>query len=307
MPIASRIRCSESSRSHDPLPIINDYMYSCEKSKRKAKSWKDHLRCTSSSLITIIFVFSVVSFYYISNMIMHDDFSTIQGKSIESFRIKPPIIQLRDRNGLGVSSKIKTTNRRGIDKNLSLEVNFKREQLLDDESPYDKEDKMLANCVSLGDWQSLSYPNCNILHEFNLSENSTSQVGQGAYREVWAVPDMTGEIRAMKTLLYKQSYDLYYFWRHLQRHSRDAIAMERLTSSPHIVDIYGFCGNGGLYDYGDGGSLNTYRRLTDRDPFDDIRFIIQAAEGLAGKVSLSLNLGTDNETPFINILLDRFS
>lgn len=31
--------------------------------------------------------------------------------------------------------------------------------------------------------------------------------------------------------------------RNFDRHRRDAVAMEQLTSSPHVVDLYGFCGN----------------------------------------------------------------
>jgi hypothetical protein len=31
--------------------------------------------------------------------------------------------------------------------------------------------------------------------------------------------------------------------RNLERHRRDALTMERLTSSPYIISIYGHCGN----------------------------------------------------------------
>jgi len=31
--------------------------------------------------------------------------------------------------------------------------------------------------------------------------------------------------------------------------------MERLTKSNFVVDIYGFCGNSGLFEYADGGDI----------------------------------------------------
>jgi hypothetical protein len=43
--------------------------------------------------------------------------------------------------------------------------------------------------------------------------------------------------------------------RNLDRHLRDAVAMEQLTSSPWVMGVYGFCGNSGIFEFADGGSL----------------------------------------------------
>jgi hypothetical protein len=32
--------------------------------------------------------------------------------------------------------------------------------------------------------------------------------------------------------------------------------MERLTKSPHILNIYGYCGNSGLFEYAGGGDIS---------------------------------------------------
>jgi hypothetical protein len=32
--------------------------------------------------------------------------------------------------------------------------------------------------------------------------------------------------------------------------------MERLTKSPFVLDIYGFCGNSGLFEFGSGGDIS---------------------------------------------------
>ena len=62
-----------------------------------------------------------------------------------------------------------------------------------------------------------------------------SNVSHGYYRDVWAPNDKNETV--LKTLRMKHSYEVtnYEFTR------MDALVMERLTSSPRIVDIYGHC------------------------------------------------------------------
>jgi hypothetical protein len=58
-------------------------------------------------------------------------------------------------------------------------------------------------------------------------------------------------IVVLKTLLYRKDV----VPRNVERHRRDAMAMERLTSSRNIVDIYSFCGNSGIFQYANEGDL----------------------------------------------------
>ena len=43
--------------------------------------------------------------------------------------------------------------------------------------------------------------------------------------------------------------------RNYDRHRRDALAAERLTWSPNVIDIYSYCGNSGIYELAPGGDI----------------------------------------------------
>jgi hypothetical protein len=83
----------------------------------------------------------------------------------------------------------------------------------------------------------------------------TRLVNWGAYRQVWMIRDYDGVTkRAMKTLIAtskSRSFDL----RNQDRHRRDAVAFDQLTSSPLIVDIYAHCSNTAIFDFAGGGDL----------------------------------------------------
>jgi hypothetical protein len=67
-----------------------------------------------------------------------------------------------------------------------------------------------------------------------------------------------------------------YIERNYDRHRRDALSMERLTSSPMVLDIYSFCGNSGVFEFASGGDITdaiwprdgTSNKLT---PLDKLR------------------------------------
>jgi serine/threonine protein kinase len=130
-----------------------------------------------------------------------------------------------------------------------------------------KPDSPPDNCVPQYPWQTLSFPNCNRLHEMDAltrlrttnpaEEPEFMLLARGGYRDVWYVEttdlpgDIMGEVVAMKTLLYEHPWTE----RNMDRHRRDALATERLTGSPYALNLYGYCANTGLYDFADGGSL----------------------------------------------------
>merc|ERR1712150_270211 len=66
-------------------------------------------------------------------------------------------------------------------------------------------------------------------------------VGSGLWRQVWKVNDMA----VLKVMKLEHKYDI----RNLDRHRRDALVMERLTSNNYIVNTHGFCGTSVLTDY----------------------------------------------------------
>lgn len=91
-------------------------------------------------------------------------------------------------------------------------------------------------------WQDEFYPNCNLFHSIDFTEMNDEELqllGIGGARMVWKVNDVDGRGGALKTMIYKSAV----FDQTKAEHTRiDAILSERLTSSPHVIDIYGVCG-----------------------------------------------------------------
>ncbi|CAB9515322.1 activated protein kinase kinase kinase 7 [Seminavis robusta] len=130
-----------------------------------------------------------------------------------------------------------------------------------------KPDDTEEGCVPQYDWQTLSFPNCNSLHETDIltrmrtlnqaKKPESKLLASGGYRDVWLVenndlpPDVSREPIAMKTLLYEHPWSE----RNQDRHRRDALATDRLTGSPYALNLYGYCANTGLYEFAAGGSL----------------------------------------------------
>jgi serine/threonine protein kinase len=130
-----------------------------------------------------------------------------------------------------------------------------------------KTDYTDGDCVPMHEWQTKSFPNCNLVHEYDLTsagpgvhrnntnlilEDNLVMLGQGWFRNTWRLDvGSTNEKVVLKTLrLEREFYDEFY-----DLHRRDALAMERLTHSPFIMDIYGYCGQSALNelaDFGDG-------------------------------------------------------
>lgn len=138
-----------------------------------------------------------------------------------------------------------------------------------------------GKCKEMYDWQVSHNENCNVVHEAswgfvhplgwesqNLPEEYEFKEDQmfldpheqirlvagGAFRWVWMVREFDGTRRALKTLRVDgktQHFDL----RNFDRHRRDAVAMDQLTPSPLVVDMYGYCANTGIFDWGEGGDL----------------------------------------------------
>ena len=118
-------------------------------------------------------------------------------------------------------------------------------------------------------WMTRSFPTCNMLHELNMPHSlevgKSKILGNGFWRDVWRVLDLVPpspsfantkqDVRnnaiVLKTIRYKHKYTEYNF----DRHRRDALASERLTSSPRVVDMFAFCGQSGFFEYSSGGSL----------------------------------------------------
>eukprot|EP00804_Cyclotella_cryptica_P010718 CCRYP_005507-RC/>CCRYP_005507-RC protein AED:0.38 eAED:0.38 QI:182/1/1/1/1/1/2/1023/519 len=134
-------------------------------------------------------------------------------------------------------------------------------------------------CKAKYKWQTGAFPNCNNLHEFELGEltqmhgramrqalnakdgDGDEQVkywAHGYWRDVWLLSKAvaTGreeEITVLKTL--RMTHD--FTDRNYDRHRKDALASERLSKSPNVVDIYAYCANSAIFEYGDAGDIDS--------------------------------------------------
>ncbi|KAL7578247.1 hypothetical protein ACA910_012667 [Epithemia clementina (nom. ined.)] len=97
------------------------------------------------------------------------------------------------------------------------------------QSPFHQESAMEAN----NEEESMS-------EDGTMGEKRLGYLGSGYWKSAWAInPRMVDELVVLKAMKREHDVDL----RNLERHRRDALVMERLTFSPNIVDIFGYCGN----------------------------------------------------------------
>jgi hypothetical protein len=117
-----------------------------------------------------------------------------------------------------------------------------------------------GDCRLRYEWQKSLHPNCNSVHEFEMATPFSTRnprrkkykiVGHGYWRDVWIVYELSGEKTVFKSLRFE--HDINH--RNLDRMRRDALTMERLTSSTFIIDIYSFCGSSSISQFGDGGDI----------------------------------------------------
>jgi serine/threonine protein kinase len=97
-------------------------------------------------------------------------------------------------------------------------------------------------CLPMSEWQVKSFPNCNSFHETDFGrsvrDGELSVLGRGWFRTTWQYGPPGAPIPlVLKTLRMEREFLPEYY----ELHRRDATAMERLTWSEFVVDIYGYC------------------------------------------------------------------
>ena len=104
--------------------------------------------------------------------------------------------------------------------------------------------------------------------EQKQNAEQTGYVGEGLWRQVWKV-DPHFEMKTKKSKMgnYHHHHSPAVLKmmksqhpvdpRNFDRHRRDALVMERLTESKHVVSVYGYCGNTVLTEYA-GRSLDDF-------------------------------------------------
>lgn len=68
---------------------------------------------------------------------------------------------------------------------------------------------------------------------------------------------------------------------HFEHDRIDAVAMERLTSSPHVINVFGFCGHSVLTEYADGSGVGELADKSKKKPLVRLKIARDIANGLA--------------------------
>jgi Protein kinase domain len=165
-----------------------------------------------------------------------------------------------------------------------------------------------TGCVP-ADWHSFSFPNCNSLHEMNVKEDLmvnnerpmvAAYIANGLWRDVFQMTDDVGELYVLKMMKGEHDIDA----RNFDRHRRDALVMERFTSSSYVVSMYGFCGNTvvtefisrGLYNVIQSNSTQYPSRNSPKDRLQlslDVAKSIQVLHEIKGGPIVHTDLQTD--------------
>lgn len=126
-------------------------------------------------------------------------------------------------------------------------------------TPYEEH----KECIPMHNWQTSAFPTCNSVHEADISHffhkhrkkyvDLVKLLAHGYFRDVYRITDAdTFTSIALKTNRFERTFDRWT----LDRHRMDALAMDRMTTSHNIMNIYAYCGVGSLVEYADGGDLN---------------------------------------------------
>mmetsp|Transcript_19504 Transcript_19504/g.28901 ORF Transcript_19504/g.28901 Transcript_19504/m.28901 type:complete len:624 (-) Transcript_19504:40-1911(-) len=161
--------------------------------------------------------------------------------------------------------------------------NIEKIQKLSKKYSHAMRDSADEQCQFKYDWQEGAFPNCNVIHEFELGQlnrmlgrmarkrlrlregdgnDLVQYLSHGYWRDVWVLshrnaPDESHlkeeeELTVLKTLRYEHDFTD----RNYDRHRKDALASERLSGSPYVVDIFAFCQNTAVFEYGKGGDID---------------------------------------------------
>eukprot|EP00548_Thalassiothrix_antarctica_P014963 CAMPEP_0194174542 /NCGR_PEP_ID=MMETSP0154-20130528/8704_1 /TAXON_ID=1049557 /ORGANISM="Thalassiothrix antarctica, Strain L6-D1" /LENGTH=762 /DNA_ID=CAMNT_0038887995 /DNA_START=96 /DNA_END=2384 /DNA_ORIENTATION=+ len=183
---------------------------------------------------------------------------------------------------------------------------------------YDSDDERLSRmeireplehgeCVPMQKWQTTFHPSCNGVHELGL-EQMGSNTGddfnlfgtKGFWRNAWKL-DLVGghstlderETLVLKTLKFVHNFEDAHF-----EHDRvDAVAMERLTSSPHVINLFGFCGHSVMTEYADGSRVGELADKSKKTPLARLKIARDIAMGLADVHGID----GDGNTTFVHL------
>ena len=166
-----------------------------------------------------------------------------------------------------------------------------------------------GECAPTKDWQTSYYPSCNTMHELDLVHQTNPNIAggillfgtNGHWRNAWKVDyscsndgitQHCNETVVLKTLKLEHNFEDASY-----ENSRiDAMAMERLTSSPHVINIFGACGNSVITEYADGERVGSLADKMKKTPLARLKIARDIASGLADVHSID----GDEEATFVH-------
>lgn len=144
---------------------------------------------------------------------------------------------------------------------VSLEVsNFKQAgRTYENAKIIDPPPPETGNCIPMGEWQSSIFPNCNSAHEISLQPGRYVEfINCGGDRCAFQLSDDSNSI-VLKIPKWSRDFEEHDF----RKAAKDGVAMEHLSHSNYILDIYGYCGLSQVIELGDkGGNLHDLIKTT---------------------------------------------
>ncbi|KAL7560676.1 hypothetical protein ACA910_001358 [Epithemia clementina (nom. ined.)] len=126
-----------------------------------------------------------------------------------------------------------------------------------------------TDCKIQHAWQKESKPNCNSVHEYDMTQ--VKILNHGYWRDVWKVPSTSRKHPAQaEAVLKTQRFEHGFSERsNIERHRVDAMVMEHHTSSPWIMNVYGVCATSSISEFAPNGSLRERIWPSSGDSYDD--------------------------------------
>ena len=163
------------------------------------------------------------------------------------------------------------------------------------------------SCVPMKDWQTTSFPTCNLVHEIDMlagiNKDGVKYFGRGGMRLAWKVSqdfydteELEKDQVILKTLKWQRNYTAQIY----EHNHIDVLASERLTALPNMIDIYGYCDQATLNELATGKDL-VHVMTQNWTLMDLLQFATDTAWGIADTQNIDFPNG-DNATLMHNNL-----
>ena len=124
-------------------------------------------------------------------------------------------------------------------------------------------------CEPFSQWHKDHFPTCNNVHAMDLSSSiiddetgNNKLLAQGSVRTSWLVQEALSLFDGGKTVVFRTTQaKTGLTWDILDGQQKDAVITEKLSASPNVIDIFGYCGGSTINELGDGGDLKSYLKI----------------------------------------------